>query len=205
MENCYTCTINDFDAINQIHLSRAQIYGVAKTPEYNARYPTLIRSILRNLKQDHSIIGCNDPVTGNLVSYAILWMPHNLPWWFCKHIESIKPATITDFKEDILMPIFRLMDGQMTLGDANDKLQGFFAFPVKSFMGIFRYKGSYEPFNSRNFLLHSIVDRNWMLKTQIEVALLAKPLIPKIKTMGVYELSLNEAGRLAHFANQIHQ
>ncbi len=190
------CTIDDYDAINQIHLSRRSIYGVPKTSEYLARYPTIVRSVLRNLKQDHSILGYYE--NDQLVSYGILWMPNNLPWWFLKHIEARKQDTET-IQEGVLPPIFNLMQGIIEQGDAQGKYQGFFAFPAKSFKGIFKYKDTFEPFRNRAFLLHSLVDRNWILRTQIEVALLAKPLIPKIKTMGVFEVSLKEEYRFDKF------
>jgi len=193
------CTIEDYDAINQIHLGRRSIYGVAKTSEYLARYPTIVRSILRNLKQDHSILGYYENDT--LVSYGIIWMPNNLPWWFLKHIESRKQQEVESIIDDVLPPIFKLIQGVIDKGDEQEKYQGFFAFPARSFKGIFKYKETFEPFKNRAFLLHSLVDRNWVLKTQIEVALLAKPLIPKIKTMGVFEVSLKEEYRFDKFPN----
>ena len=187
------CSINDYDQINKLHLARRSIYGVNKTAEYMSHYPTIVRSILRNLKQDHHILG--NWQDDQLVSYAIVWMPNNLPWWFCKHIETVKPKSITSIQQDILPPIFDLMGGIIERGDQTGKHQGFFAFPVEAFRGIFKFKNTYELFRSRDFKLFSTVDRNWILRTQIEVALLNKPLIPKIKTMGVYEVSLKEEFR----------
>ena len=57
--NCYFCTLDDYNEINKIHLSQHHIHGVEKTPAYYARYPTVVRSILTGLKKDYKIIGYN--------------------------------------------------------------------------------------------------------------------------------------------------
>jgi hypothetical protein len=207
--NCYFCTLDDYNDINRIHQSQHYIHGVEKTPAYYARYPTVIRSILTGLKKDYKIIGYKEPNSDRMTGYGIIWVPVSAKIPFNAFVmgESLQTGSV-DQLESTTASLLSIAEELAKIGEEKDVLQFFIALPLKAHLGLMRFSKFFKERNkyllSRyNFLLFSVVGEDGVLKNSIEELLLKNPLMPRLQKIALVEISMMEKYRLEHFAKDI--
>jgi hypothetical protein len=202
----YICTLDDYSDIFKIHQSRPAIHNHIKTDEYNLKFPTVLRVVLRGIKADHYVLGVRDLTTNQLVSYSIVHIPIGHPFSFIKFIESIVSENFFAVSSG-LGHMVRLL---MMLGQKSNKFDIFVAIKLKSFISgmkcIKKFVRDTNPgiFDYNHYLLHSVVEPDQQPVTPLEKHLLAdRPSIPRTKTIGIIQIALKSEYRLSFFEDKL--
>jgi len=211
--NCYFCTLDDYNEINKIHLSQHYIHGVEKTPAYYARYPTVVRSILTGLKKDYKIIGYKHNGSEHMTGYGVVWIPTStkLPFTAFLMGENMynRDKDNPDNQLDSgMMGGLAIAENLAKIGEERDILQFFMALPLKTHLSLMRFSKFFKKKNKHllgryNFLLFSVVGEDGVFKNSIEELLLKNPVMPRLQNMAIVEVSMIEKYRLEHFADRI--
>jgi hypothetical protein len=211
--NCHVCTLEDFDAINKIHLSQHYIHGMEKTPAYYARYPTVIRSILTGLKKDYKVIGYKHNDSKHMTGYGIVWIPtsNKMPYTAFIMGENMYNRDKNDPDNQLdsgMMGGLAIAENLAKIGEERDILQFFMALPLKSHLALMRFSKFFKKRNKHllgryNFLLFSVVGEDGEFKNSIEELLLKNPVMPRMQNIAIVEVSMMEKYRLEHYADRI--
>lgn len=204
-KRAYICTMDDFEDIKAVHLSRKSIHGSEKTIEYNARFPTVTRALLRGMKPDHYILGCRNLDTGTLVSYSVVNVPKSHPFTFIRFAETLSQPGMF-LENNGLDWLFRLTS---MLSEADNKFDMFFAVKHKSFVGATRQVANVTrspdkegQFDRYIIMLHSVIKAGESPVTPIEKHLLPEPSpMPREKDLAIVHFALKPELRLQHYKN----
>lgn len=202
----YICTLDDYEDIKRIHLSRKTVHGAEKTVEFNSRFPTITRGLLRGVKPDQYLLGCRNLDTGELVSYCITHIPKDHPFGFIRFAESMaRPGVFLENGNGVGW-LFKLTS---MLSEADNKMDFFFAVKYKSYYAGQRLlqSNARTPENDGIFdrytpLLHSVVRAGDVAKNPVEKHLLPEPApIIRIKDIAIVQFALKNEFRINHWKN----
>ena len=201
----YICGPSDYNDIFDLHLGRKKIHGVYKTDEYNARYPTMMRVLLKGLKKDHFVIGCRSISTGKMLSYAVLHCPKEHPFGFIKFAETDKLDNSYFLSPDNCGYNMFVFAGMLFAED--NKLDYFLATRLGSFNALARLAGKTDNqvysgrlHDNYQIFLHRVITPEQKSITLLEQNLLpANPLVPRITTLGIFQVSMKQSQRVHHF------
>ena len=205
-QRAYICTLEDYADIESIHLSQPKIHNVEKTRVYNARFPTIMRFLLKGLKKDHYVLGCRSTETNKLLSYSIVLSPEGHPFGFIKFSEAIKNSDYFLASNGIL----QLTKLATMIFEKRNQLDFFVVTKLSAAIAAARAKKeSMTPdqegvFNRYNFLLHNIIHPEQKPITPIDKVLVAEnPAIPRIKSISIFQVAMKPEHRLAHFKKHL--
>jgi hypothetical protein len=205
-QRAYICTLEDYADIESIHLSQPKIHNVKKNKVYNARFPTIMRILLRGLKKDHYVIGCRSTETGKMISYAVILSPEGHSFGFIKFMEAGKNSDYFLASNGIL----QLTKLAMMIFEDRNQLDFFVVTKLSAAIAAARAKKESMTedqegiYNRYNFLLHNIIHPDQKPITPIDKVLVQEnPVMPRTKSISIFQVAMKPEYRLQHFKKDL--